>query len=139
MEPLLLDCLAAWQQQIRRWAGEKKLIPAAVHALGLGEAPPGLISLAAGLAQGNFSELPAVELMADDELPGARSHFSESRQTVYLNAAWLAASPREFVLQELTVRWGEHLDVVFNTSDTPGDEGQHFQALLSADPTALPM
>ena len=138
MEPLLEACLAAWQGQIRQWAGEDKLIPAAVHALGLGDAPPGLLSLATDLSQGDFSDLPAVELMADDELPGARSHFSESRQTVYLNAAWLATSPQELVLQELTVRWGEHLDVVFNTSDTPGDEGRHFQALLNADPTAPP-
>lgn len=138
LEQQLQGFLASWQQQIRQWAGEDKLIPAAVHALGLGDAPPTLISLVAELAEGDFRGLPAVELMADDELPGARSHFSESRQTVYLNATWLTASPQELVLRELTVRWGEHLDVVFNTSDTPGDEGQHFQALLSADPTALP-
>jgi hypothetical protein len=26
-------------------------------------------------------------------------------------------------MHELTLRWGEHLDVLLNTSDTPGDEG----------------
>ena len=40
---------------------------------------------------------------------------------------------KDAVLHELTLRWGEHLDVLLNTSDTPGDEGSHFAALLSAD------
>ena len=128
----LAFCLEAWQQQIHAWAADGSLVPAAVHALGLGVAPAALMNLAETLAQGDFSVLPAVELLTDDDLPGARSHFSESRQTVYLNASWLGASPQEQVLEELTVRLGEHLDVVFNTSDTPGDEGRHFQSLLSA-------
>ena len=42
--------------------------------------PLALTALAEALAQGDFSDLPTVELMADDELPGARSHFSESRR-----------------------------------------------------------
>ena len=28
--------------------------------------------------------------------------------------------------------WCEHQEVLLNTSDTPGDEGSHFAALLSA-------
>jgi hypothetical protein len=104
-----------------------------VHALGLGQEPVALTALAKALAQGDFSGLPTVELMAEDELPGARSHFSDSSQTVFLNSSWLAGSDQDAVLNELTVRWGEHLDTLLNTSDTPGDEGSHFAALLSAD------
>ena len=94
--------------------------------------PLALTALAEARAQGDFSGLPKVELMADDELPGARSHFSESSQTVFLNISWLAGSDQDAVLHELTLRWGEHLDVLLNTSDTPGNEGSHFAALLSA-------
>lgn len=43
--------------------------------------PLALTALAEARAQGDFSGLPTVELMADDELPGARSHFSERRRT----------------------------------------------------------
>lgn len=125
-------CLEAWRQQILGWAADGRLVSAAVHALGLGEPPEALVSLAAEMAQGNFRGLPAVELLSDDDLPGAKSHFSESRQTVFMNATWLEGCPQDQILEELTVRLGEHLDVVFNTSDTPGDEGRHFQALLSA-------
>ena len=82
-----------------------------------------LNALAEALAQGDFSGLPTVELMADDELPGARSHFSESSQTVFLNTSWLAGSDQDAVLHELTLRWCEHLDVLLNTSNPPGDEG----------------
>jgi hypothetical protein len=128
----LHDLLGLWQQQVQAWAQNGELVSAAVHALGLGREPLALTALAEALAQGDFSGLPTVELMADDELPGARSHFSESSQTVFLNAAWLAGSDQDAVLHELTVRWGEHLDVLLNTSDTPGDEGGHFAALLSA-------
>lgn len=128
----LQDLLSLWQQQISAWAQSGELVSAAVHALGLGRQPLALTALAEALAQGDFSGLPAVELMADDELPGARSHFSESSQTVFLNTTWLAGSDQEAVLHELTMRWGEHLDVLLNTSDTPGDEGSHFAALLSA-------
>ena len=124
--------LGLWQQQIRAWAQNGALVSAAVHALGLGQEPLALTALAKALAQGDFSGLPKVELMADDELPGARSHFSESSQTVFLNTLWLAGSDQDATLHELTVRWGEHLDVLLNTSDTPGDEGSHFAALLSA-------
>ena len=107
-------------------------LAAAGQGLGLGKEPLALTALAEALAQGDFSGLPKVELMADDELPGARSHFSASSQTVFLNTLWLAGSDQDAVLHELTVRWGEHLDVLLNTSDTPGDEGSHFAALLSA-------
>lgn len=124
--------LGLWQQQIKAWAQNGELVRAAIHALGLGQEPLALTALAKALAKGDFSGLPTVELMADDELPGARSHFSESSQTVFINAAWLADSDQDAVLHELTVRWGEHLDVLLNTSDTPGDEGSHFAALLSA-------
>jgi hypothetical protein len=124
--------LGLWQQQVQAWAQNGELVSAAVHALGLGKGPLALTALAEALAQGDFSGLPTVELMADDELPGARSHFSESSQTVFLNTSWLAGSDQDAVLHELTLRWGEHLDVLLNTSDTPGDEGSHFAALLSA-------
>ncbi|MCP9782600.1 hypothetical protein KBY83_04605 [Cyanobium sp. WKJ7-Wakatipu] len=124
--------LGLWQQQVKAWAQNGELVSAAVHALGLGKEPLALTALAEALAQGDFSGLPTVELMADDELPGARSHFSESSQTVFLNTSWLAGSDQDAVLHELTLRWGEHLDVLLNTSDTPGDEGSHFAALLSA-------
>ena len=124
--------LGLWQQQVQAWVQNGELVSAAVHALGLGKEPLALTALAEALAQGDFSGLPTVELMADDELPGARSHFSESSQTVFLNTSWLAGSDQDAVLHELTLRWGEHLDVLLNTSDTPGDEGSHFAALLSA-------
>ena len=124
--------LSLWQQQIKAWAKNGELVRAAVHALGLGHEPLALTAFAKALAQGDFSGLPTVELMTDDELPGARSHFSESSQTVFLNTTWLAGSDQDAVLHELTARWGEHLDVLLNTSDTPGDEGSHFAALLSA-------
>ena len=124
--------LGLWQQQIRAWAQNGALVSAAVHALGLGQEPLALTALAEALGQGDFRGLPAVELMADDELPGARSHFSDSSQTVFLNSSWLAGSDQDAVLHELTVRWGEHLDTLLNISDTPGDEGSHFAALLSA-------
>lgn len=124
--------LGLWQQQVKAWAQNGELVSAAIHALGLGKEPLALTALAEALAQGDFSGLPTVELMADDELPGARSHFSESSQTVFLNTSWLAGSDQDAVLHELTLRWGEHLDVLLNTSDTPGDEGSHFAALLSA-------
>jgi len=119
--------LGLWQQQVQAWAQNGELVSAAVHALGLGKEPLALTALAEALAQGDFSGLPTVELMADDELPGARSHFSESSQTVFLNTSWLAGSDQDAVLHELTLRWGEHLDVLLNTSDTPGDEGSQLR------------
>lgn len=140
MTPTKLQALLGlWQQQIKTWAQNGALVSAAVHALGLGKEPLALTALAKALAQGDFSGLPTVELMADDELPGARSHFSESSQTVFLNTTWLAGSDQDAVLHELTARWGEHLDALLNTSDTPGDEGSHFAALLSAGRATPPM
>ena len=75
--------LGLWQQQIKAWAQNGELVNAAVHALGLGQEPMALTALAKALAQGDFSGLPAVELMADDELPGARSHFQTAAKRYF--------------------------------------------------------
>jgi hypothetical protein len=134
----LEGCLQAWRQQIQGWAADGSLVPAAVHALGLGEAPAGLHALAGELAAGQCGGLPAVELLGDEELPGTSGHYSDSQKTAFLNSHWLGTATEEQVLEELTRLLGEHLDVIFNTSDTPGDEGRHFQELLSAGPATPP-
>jgi Ca2+-binding RTX toxin-like protein len=54
--------------------------------------------------------------------------------TIYLNQAWLQAASREAALAVLTEELGHHLDGLLNASDTPGDEGELFAALLLERP-----
>jgi hypothetical protein len=48
-----------------------------------------------------------------------------------LNQEWVADSNRDQVLLALSEEPGHHLDALLNSSDTPGDEGELFAALLS--------
>ncbi|MFM8526200.1 MAG: hypothetical protein ACKOCM_11365, partial [Cyanobacteriota bacterium] len=74
-----------------------------------------------------------VELLPASAMPGAAGAYAVSTGTIYLNAHWLANVSTAQVLAVLTEELGHHLDGLLNASDTPGDEGELFAALLHGD------
>lgn len=138
----LAAVMSHWETLLRQWAGEGRLVAAAKDALGLAEAAGpsrDLLALSNRLAAADASALPPVRLLAGSAMPFARGAYAQSTGTIYLNGAWLASAREEDVLAVLTEELGHHLDGLLNASDTPGDEGEVFAALLmSHDASDLP-
>jgi surface antigen len=63
-------------------------------------------------------------------MPNAAGAYALSTRTIYLNDGWMATAGSDQLLAVLTEELGHHLDGLMNQSDTPGDEGEVFAALL---------
>ncbi|MCP9848706.1 CHAP domain-containing protein [Cyanobium sp. Morenito 9A2] len=128
LEVLLQD----WRTQLTAWSIDGSLRSAARTALRLpdGADPAALTGLIAAWAAGDFAGLPPIEVLDGSVLPGAAGAYALSTGTIYLNGAWLASASEQQVIAVLTEELGHHLDGLLNASDTPGDEGELFAALI---------
>jgi Tol biopolymer transport system component len=79
---------------------------------------------------GNFSQLPKIEVIDDQVLGNARGAYASSTNVIYLSDQFVeTASPQQLeavVLEEI----GHFVDAQVNTTDTVGDEGELFSALV---------
>jgi hypothetical protein len=123
--------LPQWHQQIQSWAQDGSIRRAAQEALLLEGEPARLAGLVNQWAQGDFSALPPIVLLEGSAIPGAAGAYAISPGTIYLSQDWLQTAGDERVLAVLTEELGHHLDGLLNPSDTPGDEGELFAALLN--------
>ena len=130
---LLDNLLGDWKKLLTDWAGSGTLTRAASEALLLKAEPALLKKLVAQWSHGDFSGLPPIVLLPASSMPGAAGAYAISTGTIYLNQDWLATASDEWVLAVLTEELGHHLDGLLNCSDTPGDEGELFAALLQSD------
>ena len=67
----LLTLLEIWQTQLKAWAAEGAVSQAAGSTLSLEGEKPLLQELESAWATGDFSGLPAVELLPASSMPGA--------------------------------------------------------------------
>jgi Ca2+-binding RTX toxin-like protein len=83
-------------------------------------------------ANGDFSELPPVEILPAASLNGARGAFSSDTKTIYLSQDFIAlnAGNLEAITSVLLEEIGHFIDSCINQSDTGGDEGEIFAALV---------
>jgi hypothetical protein len=78
------------------------------------------------LAKGE--SLPSVEILSGEDLGGAKGAYSNTTETIYLSADFLAlhAEEPETVARVLVEEMGHHLDSKINFQDAQGDEGEIF-------------
>jgi hypothetical protein len=126
----LAALLSSWKLLLQAWSADGRLSAAAQEALLLGLTPEQLVLLTSQWAGGDFSELPTIELLAAEAMPGAAAAYAASTGTIYLNENWLASATEEQVLRALTEELGHHLDAILNPADSPGDEGELFARVL---------
>jgi hypothetical protein len=119
-----------WRLMLTSWAADGSLGAAAREALRLDGEPAQLTALISQWAAGDFSGLPPIEVLEGWVLPGAAGAYAISTGTIYLNGDWLASVSEDRVIAVLTEELGHHLDGLLNVSDTPGDEGEIFAALV---------
>ena len=130
---LLDDLLQDWKQLLTNWARGGTLSRAAQEALLLEGEDQDLRDLVSEWSEGSFGNLPPVVLLPGANMPGAAGAYAASSGTIYLNATWLAGAEALAVQAVLTEELGHHLDALLNSSDTPGDEGALFAALLMGE------
>ncbi|MBE9197362.1 hypothetical protein IQ219_19080, partial [Synechocystis sp. LEGE 06083] len=77
-----------------------------------------------------FSSLPAIELVDSAQINGALGAFARTNRTIYLSHELLQLANTSLLLAVFLEEYGHYLDSLLNTVDTPGDEGEHFAAVV---------
>jgi hypothetical protein len=92
----------------------------------------GAKALAEGWFHGDFSDIPPVKVVSSAEIGGANGAFAAATNTIYLSKEFLdrnAANPAavaDVLLEEI----GHSVDARLNVTDSPGDEGAIFAAVV---------
>jgi hypothetical protein len=130
-DELLANLLNGWHALLQAWAKDGALERAIYKALQLERRNNWLAQVLSLLAQGDTSELPSIQLLDSSEIREAAGAYSDRSGTIYLNRQWLQQASIEQALTVLNEELGHHWDALLNSSDTAGDEGKYFAALLN--------
>ncbi|MFN6122997.1 MAG: beta strand repeat-containing protein, partial [Dolichospermum sp.] len=79
---------------------------------------------------GDFSQLPQIEILDSSILGNANGAYGSSNNKIYLSANFLATSTAEAISEVLLEEIGHFIDAHINISDSAGDEGAIFAALV---------
>ncbi|MDB9524531.1 choice-of-anchor L domain-containing protein [Oscillatoria sp. CS-180] len=94
-----------------------------------------LRSLHTAWQNGDFSQLPRLEILPATDLAGANGAFAQDTQTIYLAADWVESTNPSTLTRVLIEEIGHFVDAQVNAADTAGDEG----ALFAAQVQGLPL
>ncbi|MEG4338163.1 alpha/beta fold hydrolase [Microcoleus sp. D3_18_C2] len=92
----------------------------------------GAKALAEGWFHGDFSDIPPVKVVSSAEIDAANGAFAAATDTIYLSKEFLAgnaanpAAVADVLLEEI----GHSVDARLNVTDSPGDEGAIFGAIV---------
>jgi len=79
---------------------------------------------------GNFSQSPQIEIVSSNVLGGANGAYSASTNKIYLSDRFVATASRVSLEAVLLEEFGHFVDAQVNSSDSAGDEGAIFSALV---------
>ncbi len=79
---------------------------------------------------GDFRSLPSIEIVPADVLGTAQGAYGASTNTIYVSTAFIENADEPAIAGVLSEEIGHWVDNQINTTDTPGDEGELFSALL---------
>ena len=89
-----------------------------------------LTGLAEQFAQGDFSGLPSIEIRSRAKLGGARGAYATETNKIYLAQGFLEQATSQQIVKVLLEEIGHGIDARINTTDSTGDEGAIFSALV---------
>ncbi|MCA2642153.1 FG-GAP-like repeat-containing protein, partial [Microcystis sp. M087S2] len=81
----------------------------------------------------NFSQLPPIEVLSGEVLGTAKGAYAVSTNKIYLSASFLNTAAPAAIVDVIVEEIGHFIDAQINSSDTPGDEGQLFSALVRGE------
>ena len=87
-------------------------------------------ALAEGWFQGDFSDIPPVKVVSSAEIDGANGAFAAATDTIYVSRELLAGGNLGAIADVLREEIGHSVDVRLNVTDSLGDEGAIFAAVV---------
>jgi Ca2+-binding RTX toxin-like protein len=81
----------------------------------------------------DFSQLPLIEVVSGEVLGMANGAYSSSTNKIYLSESFLNTGAPAAIVDVIVEEIGHFIDAQINSSDTPGDEGQLFSALVRGE------
>jgi murein DD-endopeptidase MepM/ murein hydrolase activator NlpD len=90
----------------------------------------GAKALAEEWYKGDFSDIPPVKVVSSAEIGGANGAFAEATDTIYLSRELLAGGNLGAIADVLLEEVGHSVDARLNVTDSPGDEGAIFAAVV---------
>ncbi|WP_017804098.1 Calx-beta domain-containing protein, partial [Nodularia spumigena] len=79
---------------------------------------------------GDFSQLPQIEILDSSILGGANAAYASNTNKIYLSANYVATATPENLVSTLLEEIGHFVDAQINLTDSAGDEGAIFAALV---------
>ncbi len=79
---------------------------------------------------GNFSQFPQIEVVSSDVLGGAKGAYGISTNRIYLSDRFVSTASQQSLEAVILEEFGHFVDAQVNATDTPGDEGELFSALV---------
>ncbi|MGI0481985.1 beta strand repeat-containing protein [Geminocystis sp. CENA526] len=79
---------------------------------------------------GNFSNLPKIEVISSDILGNALGGYASSNNTIYLSKSFISNATQAQINAVLLEEIGHFIDAQVNLIDTVGDEGELFSAIV---------
>jgi Ca2+-binding RTX toxin-like protein len=118
------------QQKLTAFAGRNDFFAQMELAFGSQFDRSQLANLEQRWQQGDFTELPLIEVLENGELGTARGAYAAATQKIYLSSTFLATASTEQIVGVLIEEIGHFFDGVLNVEDSIGDEGALFSALV---------
>lgn len=89
-------------------------------------------AIANQFAQGDFSDIPEIEILSAATMNGANGAFSEATNKIYLSRDFVAsnAGNMDAIANVLLEETGHYIDSKINVKDAAGDEGDIFSRLV---------
>ncbi|MEY2911206.1 MAG: chitinase, partial [Cyanobacteriota bacterium] len=84
------------------------------------------------LAQGDFSDIPSIEIVNRNDINGANGAFAIATGKIYLSQEFITANANNLnaIVSVLLEEYGHYVDSRINTKDAAGDEGDIFARLV---------
>jgi RHS repeat-associated protein len=121
------------EARLRRFALDPLFAAKMQQAFGKGFDFVRLTALQQAWSVGNFSLIPTIKILSATDIGNANAAFVALTNTIYISQAFLERSSKnpDDVADALIEEIGHSVDQYLNNSDSPGDEGAIFLALVS--------
>jgi hypothetical protein len=78
----------------------------------------------------DFSSFPQIEVVSSDVLGTARGAYAISTNTIYLSDTFISSASQQSLEAVILEEFGHFVDAQVNQTDTAGDEGELFSAVV---------
>ncbi|MFM6180290.1 MAG: Calx-beta domain-containing protein, partial [Dolichospermum sp.] len=81
----------------------------------------------------DFGQIPPIEVLSDEVLGTANGAYSSSTNKIYLSASFLNTASSATIINVILEEIGHYVDAQINQTDSAGDEGAIFAALVQGE------